>query len=293
MTVEDAEVVEPVVAKPRPVRRPPARAKPAPRAPGQSETITLTRADLKDLVADAVAPFQARLEQVERNNTMQYIESEPPPKPVIREADPALLSPFTRKLSARTHAVPEHFDPNPEPAYNVPLRWFYKPDNDGGVGDYVQLQGDAKSRALYEDLGFALLTLEETADFLKNERPKIVQEQQTRAALINGLRQLVKREAVLSGYIDDMKWDMKLDSSTIDDLEEEWHNLCRQTNNPDRRLPVAERYREERDPLLTGVETSRSTSLEDLRRKLSADGSHARTVATEFEVTAANAHMFA
>jgi hypothetical protein len=264
------------------------RPKPARRSPARRPAAAPDTDNSGDLLAE-IRAMRAEIEELKKGGT-RFIESEPPPKPVLREANPESLSDFSRKLLARTHAVPENFRVDREPAYNVPLRWYFR--TDGEAGTYVQLQGDAKNRALYEDLGFALLTPEETAEYLKNERPGQVRLEQTRAALINGLRQLVKREAVLSGYIDDFKWDESLADMSIERLEEEWHNLCGQTANPKRRLPTAERHRAEQEPQLVGVETKASTSLEDLQRKLNADGSQARTSRHEIEVTRANAHMF-
>jgi hypothetical protein len=264
-----------VAEAPKPVRRPPPRRKVTP--PAASDVV-----DVAEL-AQQNRMLLERLERLERGGT-KFIESEPPPKPVMREADPEAVTPFTRKLLAHTHDVPEHGIVDREPAYNVKTRWYLRRD-----GQYVQLQGDAKNRAMYEDLGFYLLTLAEAADYVKNERPDQVRLEQTRAALINGCRQLVRREAVLSGYRDDMVWDESLARMSIPRLEEEYRNLSRQTSNPDRRLPTAERYRAEQDPnagLLVGVETGRS--VEDLERKLSAPAAQTRTI----EVTQKNAHMF-
>lgn len=263
----DTETVE---ATPRPARRPAPRRK-------VSATQTGAQADQSGLVAMLLE----RIEKLEHGG-VRFIESEAAPKPVMHEANPEALSPFTAKLLARTHDMPPDGVVAREPAYNVPLRTYLRKD-----GFYVKLQGDAKNRAMYEDMGLYLLTPAEEADYEKNERPGILREQHTRAALINGLRQLVKREATLSGYIDDFKWDESLADMSIERLTEEWHALCRQTANPDRRLPTAERHRaEEQDPLLAGVETGRS--VEDLQRKLSAPAAQTRTI----EVTPANAHMF-
>jgi hypothetical protein len=261
------------VAAPKAVRRPPPRRKVTP--PAASDVV-----DVAEL-AQQNRMLLERLERLERGGT-KFIESEPQPKPTMREADPESLDPFTRKILARTHAMPVGGILPREPTYNVGYRTYCRPD-----GMYVELQGDARNRAMYEDLGFTLLSPEEEAEYRKDHRPGIVREQQTKAALINGLRQLVKREATLSGYIDDMKWDESLGDMSPERLAEEWKALCRQTANPDRRLPTAERHRaEQQDPLLAGVETGRSVA--DLQRKLTAPAAQTRTI----EVTQANAHMF-
>jgi hypothetical protein len=273
------EAAEAVAVAPRPVRRPPPRRSTTPprQAPASQPDPVLNRLD--QILAQQ-SDFAARLEVVEKGG-IRFIESEEPPKPIMREANPESASPFTQRLLAHTHDMPEGGVTPREPRENVPLRWYLRRD-----GDFVQLQGDANNRALYQDLGFYCLTLEEAADYAKHERPGILREQHTRAALINGLRQLVKREAILSGYIDDFKWDEGLAEMSIDRLEEEWHNLCGQTANPKRRLPTAERHRQETDAHLVGVETT--ASREDLLRKMSAPGAQTRTI----EVTRENAHMF-
>ena len=280
---DTVETVEPVVAKPRPVRR----AKPAPRAKAHTETITLTRAELKNLVGDAVAeavaPVQDQLDQL-KGGQPQFTRTEPPPPPRARQAAPEELTEFEARMVAKTAG--RVLTPKPQQSYNYANRWFARPD-----GDIVSLQGSPDSRALYADMGFHCLNDEEAQEWQDSEMAKAVAQQRTEAAMITGLRKLVRREAVLAGYEDDLAWDGSLNTFSVDRLREEWHNLCRQTNNPDRRYPTAERYREEPDPkagLLAGMETSHTTSLEELQAKLSADGSHARTVATEFEMTTTN-----
>lgn len=276
---ETVEVAEPV-ATPKPVRRPPARAKPATR--NHSRVNTLPETDVVDVaeLARQNRLLMARLDALERGGT-RFVETEEAPKPVMREANPEAVTPFTRRLLAHTHDMPEGGVVEREPPYNVPPRWYLRRD-----GTYVQLQGDKVNRAMYEDLGFYLLTPAEAEDYLKNERPGQVRLEHTRAALINGLRQLVKRENILSGYVDDMVWDGSLEDMSIERLEEEWHSLCGQTANPKRRLPTAERHRAEPEPLLQGVETGKSR--DDLARKLADPRAMTRTI----EVTRANAHMF-
>jgi hypothetical protein len=231
--------------------------------------------------------MRAEIEELKKGGT-RFIESEPPPKPVMREANAESLSPFTRKLLARTHAMPEGGVIPREPAYNVPLRWYCRTDTAGHV-DFVQLQGDAKNRAMYEDLGFSLLSPEETADYLENERPGILREQEERATLINGLRRLAHENKELSGYDDNMAWYTELEEKIIDELKTEWHKMCRQTSTPVRDLPVARRPRKDQEPLLVGVERGASAAaVEDLQRKLSAPAARTRTV----EVTHENADKF-
>jgi hypothetical protein len=287
MTIDDVEPT--TVAPPRPVRRPPSRGS-APRRPAApprkvtepSDTITLTHADLEAMMqkvaakaaAEAVAPFRAQVPG--------FIESEPPPLPRARQAAPEEMTAFEARMAAKT---PGHvLTPKPQQNYNHKLKWFARPD-----GAIVQLQGSPQARALYADLGFHCLDDEEVVEWEGGEQARTVAGQDTKAALINGLRKLVSREAVLSGYVDDNVWDASLNIMAVARLEEEWRDLCGQTNKPNRRLPTAERYRQEQDPnagLLVGVETGRSP--EDLQRKLSAPGAQTRTV----EVTHENAEKF-
>jgi hypothetical protein len=219
---------------------------------------------------------------------------EPKPEFVLTEA----MSEFTRGLVERTHEVPDDYTGSHEPLYNIPTRIYLKPPPKNRPGDpptYVELQGDAKNRAHYQDKGYYLLTPEEERQYREVERPRIVQEQRARAALINAMRLLVKREATLSGYIDDSEWDDSLSSMTTDRLEEEWHMLVKQTPNPNRRLPRAERVREERDAeaarLLAGVETVAPRSVVDALEQQAEDARRRRAGRT-IEVTPQNFNQF-
>jgi hypothetical protein len=266
---------------PRPARRPAPRrsATPPRQAPSSQPDPVLNRLD--QILAQQ-SDLAARLEVVEKGG-IRFIETEPLPKPVMREANPESVAPFTRRLLDRTHDMPENGIVNREPAYNAPLRWYLRRD-----GDYVKLQGDRDNRTMYEDLGFYRLTDDEVAEFEKKERPGILRDQKTRANLFNQLRKLVKREPPLSAYVDDADWDEELEGKSNEGLHQEWRRLCVKIGDPDRELP-SERHRAERDPnagLLAGVVTSREVV--DLQRKLSAPGAQTRTI----EVTRENAHMF-
>jgi hypothetical protein len=250
----------------------------------------------EDQVAALIRQNQELSERLERLETggMRTIESEAEPKPefVLSEG----MSDFTRTLVERTHAVPDNYGGNREPLYNVPDRLYLKPPPKNRPNDpptYVWLQGTAQARAYYQDKGFYLLSPEQTQEYLERERPRLLQEQRSKAALINAMRLLVKREATLSGYIDDAEWDDSLSSMTTDRLEEEWHTLVRQTPNPNRRLPKAERVREERDAeaarLMSGVETTPPRAVVDALEQATAQ---ARRGGRSIEVTSANWNQF-
>lgn len=240
-------------------------------------------------VAELARQNQALLERIEQleSRTVRHVESETPPKVIAHEANPESLSDFQRSLLTKTHPVPTNYGGDREPGYNVPLRWYLRPD-----GRFVQLQGDAKNRAYYVDKGFHVLSADEEAEYLQKERPKQVQVERTRAALINGLRQLVRRENTLSGYVDDQDWDEKLADLTVDQLEDEWRSLCRQTPNPNRRLPMAERHRRDQDAtdakLMAGVETKPPRAAVDALEQVSAHQPRSRLI----PVTARNAAQF-
>ena len=248
---------------------------------------------IAEAVTAAVAPLQAQVDRLQTRG-MPMVEPHAEPKPEI--AVTADMSDFTRSLVERTHEAPKDGIVPREPLYNVPERTYLKPPPSNRPNDpptYVRLQGDGRSRSYYEAKGFVCLSEQEAEHHRTVEQPRLVQEQRAKATLINALRLLVKREATLSGYVEDAEWDDSLASMTIAHLEEEWHTLCRQTPNPERRLPRAERVREERDAegarLLNGVETTPPRSVVDALEQQTAQ---ARKRNRDIEVTAQNWNTF-
>jgi hypothetical protein len=163
--------------------------------------------------------------------------------------------------------------------YNYPLRWYAKPD-----GDIVQLQSDPQARAWYADKGFHLLAespargelLSEVEEWERVERPKLIEQQVRKAKLINAIRRTESKDPTL-GVLVDVE---DLDDRSIEDLEEVVRDIRARGGNvrltEAKRRPQPEEQRSE--ALLRGVERAETNSLEDLQRKLSAEGSQARTI---------------
>jgi hypothetical protein len=159
--------------------------------------------------------------------------------------------------------------------YNYPLRWWATPN-----GDIVQLQSDPQNRALYADLGFHLLavtaaqgdSLSEVEEWERLERPRVIAEQRKRAKLINAIRKADLKDPTLGTLIDVET----IDSQSTDELEATIRDI--RAHGAVIRV-VDTKFRDEPEPsLLRGVETSATNALEDLQRKLSADGARATTI---------------
>jgi len=159
--------------------------------------------------------------------------------------------------------------------YNYPLRWYVKPD-----GDIVQLQSDPQNRALYADLGFHLLaetaargdTLSEVEEWERLERPKVIAEQRRRAKLINAIRKADQKDPTLGTLIDVET----IDAQSTDELEATI--LAIRKHGGVVRV-VDQKVHDEPEPAqLRGVETSVGDSIENLQRKLSAEGARATTI---------------
>src|SRR6266576_3370678 len=140
--------------------------------------------------------------------------------------------------------------------YNFPARWYAKPN-----GDIVQLQSDPQSRAYYADKGFHLLadtaargeSMSEVEEWERIERPRVIAEQRRKAALIDA---------------------DTIDSQSIEGLEVTIKEIrSRGTPVPDE---AARERAEPEPPLLRGVESAET--LEDLQRKLGAEGAQTRTI---------------
>jgi hypothetical protein len=261
-----------------------------------SDTITLTPADLEAMmqkvvakaVAEAVAPFRAQVPQ--------FIESEPPPQATARIADDSELTEWQLSLRRETRVKDPASMLRTEPSYNVPHRYYMRPD-----GDIVSLQADGVNLAYYTDkIGFRVLSPDEERYYLKVERPRIVKFQQRKASLINVGRATVARDVTLQAGLPST-WETDMDKMTIPELEafnDELANTPTADGKPRRMFKRLERLQSaddrradaEAERMLQGIETRETR--ENLERKLSAEGANARTFRHEYEVTQANAHMF-
>lgn len=178
---------------------------------------------------------------------------------------------FTDRMVEKT--LGQSIQPKRGQNYNYSLRWYAKPN-----GDIVQLQSDPQSRSYYADKGFHLLadtvargqTMSEVEEWERVERPRVIAEQKRKASLINAIRRSDAKDPTLSVLVD---LDT-IDQETIESLEAIVKDI-RARGTPVRvEMP---RERAEPEPaLLRGVESAET--LEDLQRKLGAEGSQARTI---------------
>jgi hypothetical protein len=179
---------------------------------------------------------------------------------------------FTERMQAKTLGrtdIPLKRGQN----YNYSLRWYVRPD-----GEIVQLQSDPQNRALYADLGFHILaevaargeSMSEVEEWERLERPKIIAEQRKRAKLINAIRKADLKDPTLGTLIDTET----IDTQSTEELEATILDIRKHGGV----IRVTEpKYRDEPEPaLLRGVETD--NSLENLVRKLTAEGAQARTI---------------
>jgi hypothetical protein len=208
-----------------------------------------------------VAALLDRIEALEAGK-LRTIETQPEPRAEARVSAPLYDSPFLNKLLEGTHPVPEDFGGDVEPSYNVPLRLFAKPD-----GEIVALQGDARSRAFYQEKGFRLLSKDEQAHYEQVERPRILQAQRQKAHLITVIRNMFRREPSLIGWRDDPDFDSSLNLMSIEQLREQFDDLRLHSANPNQKLPALPRFRsdETQDKLLTGVDTTPTKAAADIR----------------------------
>jgi hypothetical protein len=238
------------------------------------------------LVAD-IADIKLEVDRL-KSGQMRYVESTPEPMPDARAVNPDALDPFTKRLwEERTSDTPPDFGGDREPAYNVPERLYLKND-----GSYAWLQGDARSRAYFTEKGYHCLSAAEFAEYEK-VRPAIVAAQRGKANAYNAIVQLINTDPALVGYKNDNEFIGELDLQTEDQLRlETWPRLNQEAGHPDRPLPPPKRWRsegrEDRDRQMSGVETSASTSKEELEAKLERARSSGRTI----EVGGANWNKF-
>ena len=286
-----------VTPRPKPVRRaPPARAKPAPRKviAGVAETITVTTdalaSMLKDAVAAAVAPIQAKVDRIERGNTMQFIESEPTPLPRGRVADlEELPTEWLRDLRRQTHTVDTASVVRREKNYNYPLRYFMTTG-----GDVVQLQGDPQNVTFYTDkLGFRLFSEAEEKHYLAVERPKVLKVQQAKANLINSIRRAVALDLTLENRLDPT-WNTDLDQKTVPELQDQFDEIAGTPMSDGRPRRMFKRLQrlQDRDDLRAQAESDRMLAGVEMNGS-NRDFERFHPEVRELEVTRANAHMFA
>jgi hypothetical protein len=158
--------------------------------------------------------------------------------------------------------------------YNYDLRWYARPD-----GYIVQLQSDPQSRAYYEDKGFHILadqpargeSISEIEEWERIERPRVIAEQRRKANLINAIRKADSKDPTLSALIDLDG----IDDQSIDELEATIKAI-RERGTLVRVVDTTPKRGEPEPALLRGVEVTET--LEDLQRKLGAEGSRATTI---------------
>jgi hypothetical protein len=159
--------------------------------------------------------------------------------------------------------------------YNYPQRQFLKPD-----GTVVWLQGDPQNRAYYADKGFRELRqtpgrdggLSEADQYNQVEYPRILQEQRTKAALINAIRRAGERYR-------DLSLEDTFDDYSVEEIREYLADIKRETGKDIRVVmpkKAAAREAAEDARLLQGVETSETMSIEGLQAKL--EGGRDRTI---------------
>jgi hypothetical protein len=153
--------------------------------------------------------------------------------------------------------------------YNYPTRLYLLPD-----GRVVRLQGDPQNRAYYEDKGYRLLSdnvargadLSEVQQYERVEYPKLLQEQREKAAIINAIRRAgaadknVTLEDTFDGYTLEQLRDY------LAQIKEEHGKTIRVIVPRNRPATTAVDTAEAR--LLSGVETSDTVGIEDVRSKL-------------------------
>lgn len=274
--------------RPVPVRRPAPRRKVIP--PEASDIV-----DVADL-ARQNSELLERLERLERGGT-RFVDSAP--QNVIgeqRQADDAELTDWQRELRQQTRPKDPASIVRNEPGYNVPQRYYMRPD-----GDIVKLQADSKNLAYYTDTkGFRVLSPSEARHYEAIERPQIIKLQQNRANLINGIRQAVARDMTLAVGLP-LTWEGDVDHMTVPELQGLFDDIAGTPTSDGKPRKMFKRLQRLQDAddaradaeakhLLAGVETGRR-GMDELDRLTGYD--RPRTPPTrQVEVTAANADAF-
>jgi len=215
------------------------------------------------------------------------------PTPTLSNGTPdrlAEMEQWDEKIAARRRPDDEVAPRHPL-AYNYPLRWYRRPD-----GDIVQLQGDPNNLAMYEDLGFVVLSPRETREWLENIQPRVVEQQRRCALLITAMRRFAQREGIVLEY-DEMNRDpsaLLFSDLSLQELEEFFAELAEQypgkLRMPRTKADRQPSTRAQSDPNLRGIETGgvdpRIAGLIDGSRQ--AGPGNGRTI----EVTPRNARQF-
>jgi hypothetical protein len=154
--------------------------------------------------------------------------------------------------------------------YNFPLKLYLKPD-----GEVVRLQGDPINESYYRKKGYHLLNDQatrgqaksEVEQYLQDEYPKILAEQQEKAAIINAIRRAVQSDRNLTFPEDG--WE-ELTVAEMRDILEQF----KEETGKNVRIIRPRAQKPTRDPVLAGVETTEGTSIEQFaaRRERGAKG---------------------
>lgn len=243
--------------------------------------------DLRNLVERQ----ERRIDELEAGK-LRTAAATPEPTVQGREAADEELTPWLRELRAQTRPTVQ---PAPEPSYNVPLRWYMRRD-----GNVVQLQGDSKNASYYREKGFRELSQAEADYYIHTERPKILEQQRAKAALINNLRSLLAGNNDLK-LAAGPRFELDVDKMTIPELENAWNTLSGIPDSHGNKrvaLPRLTRFEEEdareadrEAALLVGVETNTSMSMEKLDELTGQDRSRASR-SRSIEVGPHNAAQF-
>ena len=151
--------------------------------------------------------------------------------------------------------------------YNYPERLYLKPD-----GTVTALQGDPQNRAYYQDKGYRLLSeapgrngqKSEVRQYVEDEYPRILQEQRTKAALINTIRRFAEQYR-------DLGLETTFDDYTVEEIRDYLKQVKDETGKDIRViLPKRRQAREDAQDaaLLHGVETAQTQSMEGLQAAL-------------------------
>jgi hypothetical protein len=138
-----------------------------------------------------------------------------------------------------------------DPGFNYPMLWYCRPD-----GDVVQLQGDPNNRAMYEDLGFHVLTRPEVQQWESVERAKVVAAQKEKAGIITAIRTYAARTP---GYVleyDQPNTDEAFSDMSIDRLREVVAEIEQEKGSKIRTpRPKPEPKTSKADAQVSGIET--------------------------------------
>jgi len=165
----------------------------------------------------------------------------------------------------RERALPAAVEAKRGQNYNYPLMWYMRTD-----GEVVRLQGDPNNRAYYRDKGYVELRTQAPAGQMseveiweQTERPRVLQQQRRKAAIINTIRRIEGRTPGVEVSAD-------FDIMSIEECEAFLKELGEKTGQTT--AVVMGRVREtsadaEERRIMADVETG--SSIEELQAKLS------------------------